>query len=79
MGIIVQPSDFDKVDLLRDIEIARNALKNPKLIVEEVVEESQLLENIGEAGAVHLLEWLDEDSEDEQFTLVQSRKKKKMQ
>jgi hypothetical protein len=77
MCIIVQPSDFDKVDLLRDIEIARNALKNPKLVAEENADESHQLDTVVDVGEVPLLEWLDENSEAEQFTLVQSRKKKK--
>jgi hypothetical protein len=39
MRIIVQPSDFDKVDLLKDLEIARHALKNLKMLIDENLDE----------------------------------------
>jgi hypothetical protein len=77
MRIIVQPSDFDKVDLLKDLEIARHALKNLKMLIDENLDEPHQLEAIPEVGEIPLLEWLDEDSEAEQFALVQSWKKKK--
>jgi hypothetical protein len=76
MGINVSEDHFETFDLMKDIEIARHALDNVKKSKisnpNEIIEESNLNE-----GEIPLLQWLDDDYEAEQFTLVQSRKKKK--
>lgn len=78
MGIKVGVSDYDKVELIKDLENARQPLhdkisKNHKNVDEEEdnnakgrTDPSQLL-----------LEWTNEDSEEENFVLVESKKKKR--
>jgi hypothetical protein len=77
MGIIVSDLNFDSVNLIKDLEIARHALyaSKEKMLphVNEVMEENPNIE----MDEVPLLEWLDDNSERESFTLVQSRKRKK--
>jgi hypothetical protein len=70
MGVINSPDQLDKVDILKDIEIARHALENvsqKKVPDIEVVSEQPILNNPREDP---LLEWLEDDPENEQFTLV---------
>jgi hypothetical protein len=77
VGIIVSDLNFDSVNLIKDLEIIRHALyaSKEKMLphVNEVMEENPNIE----MDEVPLLEWLDDNSERESFTLVQSRKKKK--
>jgi hypothetical protein len=78
MGVEICLQHFDTIDLMKDLEVARHALEKQKISAppESVVENKNVeLENID----VPLLEWLDDDSEVELFTIVQSRKKKKKQ
>jgi hypothetical protein len=76
MGIEILPDQFDVVDIMKDLEIARHALdrskklehKNPNDFVQE--EEFRLVDEIP------LLGWKEEGSKTNSFTLVQSKKKK---
>jgi hypothetical protein len=75
MGISIPDDQFDSIDMMKDIELARHAIdvaKKKVCSVDEEVEEECCNETIG----VPLLEWIEEDFESESFTLVQSRKKK---
>jgi hypothetical protein len=77
MGVALPPDNFEKVDLLKDLELARFSLLNKTKVVVpdiEVVQNESLEESVGN---VPLHEWLEDDSENEKFTLVQSKKKKK--
>jgi hypothetical protein len=78
MGIEISLQHFDTVDLMKDLELARHVLERPKVNVPSKIDGE--IEN-DESGHIDvpLLEWLDEDSEAESFTIVQSRKKKKKQ
>jgi hypothetical protein len=65
--------------LLKDLELARLSLHDKQKVPIpeiEVPENASIVDNVGN---VSLLEWLDEDSENEKITLVQSKKKKKKQ
>jgi hypothetical protein len=78
MGVCIFDDQFDSVNMMKDIEIARHVVDKTKekncAIVDELEDEC-CNEKIG----VPLLEWIEEDAESESFTLVQSRKKKKNQ
>jgi hypothetical protein len=78
MGVKASSFQFETFDLMKDIEVARHAINKVKKIPMpdpiEFVNESETI-----ANKIPLLQWLDDDSESEQFTLVQSRKKKKRQ
>jgi hypothetical protein len=76
MGIDCSSLNFYSIDLIKDLEIARHALEKPKNSVNEgkSEEEDSTLVPI---SSIPPLEWIEEDSEEERFTLVQSRKKKK--
>jgi hypothetical protein len=77
MGFVIPSIDFDKIDLLMDIEVARHALYKKQANPIPILEESDKSESKEVISDVPLLEWIDEDSENEKFTLVQSKKKKK--
>jgi hypothetical protein len=77
MGVVITSDHFDKVELLKDIELARHALQNIK-VVDVLMKEMECAKSEEvQHEEVPLLEWLDDDEENEQYTLVQSRKKKK--
>jgi hypothetical protein len=65
------------VDIMKDLEMSRLALAKAKCVKPPVpvIEEFSIDEV--EVNDVPLLEWLEDDSEAEQFILVQSRKKRK--
>jgi hypothetical protein len=77
MGINIAPDQFESINIMKDLEIARQAMDRSKLVEHPINEETEV-ENSTECFEVgNLLEWIEEDSESESFTLVQSRKKKK--
>lgn len=78
MGIIIPDSDFDKIDFMKDLELARHNLdnKSKKVISQEIVDE--VIEPY-ENNNIPLFDWVNEDSEEENFILVQSKKKKREQ
>jgi hypothetical protein len=79
MVVVIPDFEFDKIELLKDVEIARHALyKKQSRPLPDVEEVAQSPKEIGNEE-VPLLEWLDDDSENEKCTLVQSKKKKKKQ
>jgi hypothetical protein len=75
MGVEINDMHFDFVNVMRVLEVARYALDkmkervHPELNMELQEEDSKIVDDIP------LLEWLDDDSEAESFTLVQSKKK----
>jgi hypothetical protein len=76
MGINVAKENFETFDLMKDIELDRHTLNNVKKDkIPDPNEGSKELNMIDEE--IPLLQWLDNDSEVEQFTLVQSKRKKK--
>lgn len=79
MGVVISDYEFDKVDMMKDLELARHKLddKNSKLANNLLIEEKNIRDS--EPDQVPLLEWINEDSEEENFILVQSRKRKKEQ
>jgi hypothetical protein len=62
---------------LKDIELARHALQNIKAVDVLMKEMECTKSEEVQHEEVPLLEWLDDDEENEQYTLVQSRKKRK--
>jgi hypothetical protein len=70
MGLVIPSVDFDKIDLLNDIEVARHALYKKQANPIPVFEESDKSESKEDIGDVPLLEWIDEDYKNEKFTLV---------
>jgi hypothetical protein len=77
MCVEINDMHFNSVNLMKDLEVARHALdktkeiRHPELNMELREEESKPVDDIP------LLEWLDDDSEAESFTLVQYKRKKK--
>jgi hypothetical protein len=68
-------SNFDSIDIMKDLEAPRHSLKS---INESKINNpnGQIVQETDEKEyEVALLEWLDDDSEAEQFTLVQSKKR----
>jgi hypothetical protein len=77
MGVDMSSSNFDSIDIMKDLEVARHYLKS---ISESKLSDSneQKVQEIDEnESKLPLLEWIDDDSEAQQFTLVQSKKKKR--
>jgi hypothetical protein len=61
---------------MKDIEVARHAIDKVKEIL--VPDSNEVVaEPVAILDEIPLLQWLDDDSESEHFTLVQSRKKKR--
>jgi hypothetical protein len=77
MGVVIPSDNFDTIDIMKDLEKARQALNKIKNI--PCVEESKDLCPMDEIqlNDIPLLDWYENDSEAKHFTLVQSRKKKK--
>jgi hypothetical protein len=77
MGVNISPAQYDSVDIMKDLEIARHALERVKK--RDIIDPNVMLEQEEPAldDASNLLEWLEENSEAESFTVVQSKKKKK--
>jgi hypothetical protein len=75
MGVDISFANFDSIDIMKDLEAARHSLKNVEISKLDPNESN--VQVLGENGdELPLLEWIDEDSEEEQFVLVQSTKKK---
>jgi hypothetical protein len=64
---------------MKDLELIRKALDSSKLVEPPTNDETEVENNMKSVEVGNLLEWIEEDSESESFTLVQSRKKKKNQ
>lgn len=78
MGIIIPDCDFDKVEIMKDLEVARHNFEDKQNNVKNDKEEGQPV--IGsDADQIPVLDWINEDSEEENFILVQSKKKKREQ
>lgn len=78
MGIIIPDCDFDKVEIMKDLEVARHNLDGKqKKVVNDKGKEQPVTES--DINQIPLLEWINEDSEEENFILVQSKKKKREQ
>jgi hypothetical protein len=82
MGIIVAYDQFDSIELMKDLEVARHALKVTKIhelpVEMKNYEEVSIEDFIDEARWYGLaLEWHEDGSESDPFTLVGSKKKKR--
>jgi hypothetical protein len=77
VGVIIPSDKFDSIDILKDIEVARHALDKKKIVAPIQDVECEIPRKISNNSDIPLLEWLDEDCEEEKFALVQSTKKKK--
>jgi hypothetical protein len=76
MGVFISEVNFDTIDIMKDLECARQALdKNKIKKCPKPCEEITLSDGDMVNDEVPLLEWVDNDSEAEQFT--RSKKKKK--
>jgi hypothetical protein len=77
MGVRISDMQFDKIDIMKDLEVARKALhasKQKAIVDPNVWIECEMLPKIYDNL---LLGWKGDDSESEHFTLVHSRKKKR--
>jgi hypothetical protein len=79
MRINIAPDQLESINIMKDLEIARQALDRSKLVEPLINEETEVENSMKCIEVGNLLEWIEEDSESESFTLVQSRKKKKRQ
>jgi hypothetical protein len=79
MGVEINDTHFNSVNLMKDLEVARHALDKTKERVYPELNKELHEEDSKPTDDIPLLEWLDDDSEAESFTLVQSKKKKKKQ
>jgi hypothetical protein len=76
MGVSISLDQFDTVDVMKYLEIARHALDRVKK--KEVVDPNEYDEpETIQGDEIPMLEWLDDVYDEEQFILVQSKKKKK--
>jgi hypothetical protein len=77
MGVAILDMHFDTVEIMRDLELARHALDKQKTV--EILDPNDSIpeEEIAVKVEFPMFEWIEEGSESEQFTLVQSKKKKK--
>lgn len=75
MGIVINENGFDKIDFMKDLEIARHNLDN-KIKNAKGIEEPENAEDVNDDQTL-FLEWTNADSDEEKFILVQSKRKKK--
>jgi hypothetical protein len=77
MGVLIPKEKCDSIDILKDIEVARHALDKKETVIPIHEVESEIPTSVSKDNEVPLLEWLDEDPDEENFILVQSKKKLK--
>jgi hypothetical protein len=76
MGIVIPKENFDIINIMRDLENARKALnKVENAPYQDISDELSPVDEIREIE-IPMLEWYENDSEAEHFTMVQSRKEK---
>lgn len=75
MGVNISVDEFDCVDLMKDLEIARHALDNKSSCQSNTDNVVSDVDHAKMDRGNLLLEWVNEDSEEENFTLVQSKTK----
>jgi hypothetical protein len=78
MGVKIPDGNFAVVDLVRDLEVARNSLVSKQRIVKPPSATLFIESNEGTTTPLSM-DWISsDDNEDTSFTLVESRKKKSM-
>ncbi|TVU24463.1 hypothetical protein EJB05_26904, partial [Eragrostis curvula] len=81
MGIVVPESKFDHVELMKDLEVARHSLKDKSIpVITDLCNNTSSVANCVDVPDENpsIIECIEEeDSEEENFVLVQSRKKKR--
>lgn len=80
MGVKIIEHDFDTVDLMKDLEIARHVLKKKSEDDNKGGEGTKQQEDTifeSESENLLLLEWDNKDNGEDNFTLVKSKKKSK--
>jgi hypothetical protein len=77
MGVYILPNQHDVVDIMKDLEIARKVLDQSKKVEPKNPNDYIHDEEFKLVSEIPTLEWKD-DPETESFTLVQSKKKKKV-
>jgi hypothetical protein len=70
MGLDVSSMGYDTVDIMKDLKISRHALAKSKEIPIHDPNNDVPLEEVAPSADVPLLEWLENDSDAKQFTLV---------
>uniref|UniRef100_A0ACD5Z200 Uncharacterized protein n=1 Tax=Avena sativa TaxID=4498 RepID=A0ACD5Z200_AVESA len=73
MGVDIPDDNFDSIDLIRELEISKNCLvdkQNSKL-------DNLLIEDVNGAKTPLDLEWMSQDEEGGDFTIVDSKKSRK--
>jgi 3-polyprenyl-4-hydroxybenzoate decarboxylase len=70
MGVLIPSNNFDIIDIMKDLENARHALNKIKNV--PCVEENDDVGHMDEVqmSEIPLLDWYQNDSEAEHFTLV---------
>jgi hypothetical protein len=68
MGVKIPEENFDVIDMMKDLECARQAMEKVKITKESMNPEEVSPEGESEVGELPLLEWFEADSETEQFT-----------
>jgi hypothetical protein len=78
MGVRIPDGNFDTVNLVRDLELARNSLVSKQKTVKPPSVVLFIKSNEGTTTPLSM-DWISsDDNEDSSFTLVESRKKKNM-
>jgi hypothetical protein len=77
MGVAKDPSEFERVDFMKDLEVARHVIEVSKKA--EIVDpnEGVSIDDVVVEDSYDVLEGVDEVSESEAFILVESRKKRR--
>jgi hypothetical protein len=78
MGVKIPDGNFDTINLVRDLELARNSLGSKHKSVKPLSSILFIESNEGTTTPLSM-DWISsDDNEDSSFTLVESRKKKNM-
>jgi hypothetical protein len=77
MGIIIEREQFETVEIMKDLELARHSLDKVKMCEIKNPNEGVIPISEIQGSEILALEWLEEDEEADDFTLVESKKKKK--
>jgi hypothetical protein len=78
MGVSILPDQYDVIDIMKDLEIARKVLDQSKKAEPKNPNDYIHYEEFKLVSEISALEWKDDDPETESFTLVQSKKKKSL-
>jgi hypothetical protein len=77
MHVVIPPNNFDKIDAIKGLEMARHALHEKQKVPIPDIEVTDLVNIENKLDSVPLLEWRDDDSENKKIIVLHSRRRRR--